>query len=423
MSMPRETAPQPLSKSLSIFLIVMAAAIAAVGTPVARAQTFTILHEFKSGPHDGQDPIYGSLTLDAVGNLYGVSSLGGSGSCSGGCGTLFKLTPDRKLTVLYSFGANSVDGKYPYGSLIRDDAGNFYGTTSGGGTSGAKCNNYGCGTVYKVTPSGKETVLYNFSGGVDGATPNAGLVRDAAGNLYGTTFVGGAHNWGTVFKVDPTGHETVLHNFNGRTQDGGDVLGGLVSDSAGNLYGATFGGGLPGCALGGDIGCGTIYKITTSGVETVLYRFNPNSAEGTNPEEERLLLDGAGNLYGTNGGNGSQSPGGLGTIFKLDITGTLTVLHDFTGGLGGAGSVAGLVSDSSGNLYGTPDLGGGTQCFQGCGIVFELATDGTFTTLHSFSGGADGRQPWGLAIDGAGNLYGATGAGGIGDATLYEITP
>src|ERR1700685_1027551 len=221
--MPRSLRTRCFLPSMSSFLVLAVLASAVALSASAYAQTFTTLHAFQ-GPPDGFDPVQGSLILDAAGNLYGVTPLGGTGSCDGGCGTVFMVNAASAESVLYSFGA------------------------TGGGTSGSNaCNGYGCGTVFKLTPKGKETVLYNFTGGTDGATPEAGVVRDAAGNLYGTTYLGGAYNWGTVFKIDPSGNETVLHSFNGATGDGGDVMGALTMDAEGNLYGTTQGGGISGC--------------------------------------------------------------------------------------------------------------------------------------------------------------------------------
>lgn len=390
-------------------------------TLTVQAQTFTVLHSFASGPHDGQDPIYGSPIFDSQGNMYGTTSLGGSGPCSGGCGVLFKLTPADKFTVLYSFGANTTDGKYPYGTLIRDDVGNFYGITDGGGTSGAACEQYGCGTVYKVTASGEETVLYNFRGGLDGASPYGGLYRDLAGNLYGMTSLGGDTNWGVVFKVMPSGRETVLHNFDGNTGDGGDAVGGLVADSSGNLYGTTLGGGLSGCNPGLNVGCGTIFQITEAGTESILHEFNYGGIGGEWPGDEHLLRDAGGNLYGTT--QGGLSLAGSGYIFKLDSAGSFSVLHAFVGGALGSNPWSGVVADSTGNLYGTTQNGGGPACFDGCGIAFELHSDGLFEVLHEFTGGSDGGKPWGLTLDDAGNLYGMTLMAGAGDGTIYKITP
>jgi uncharacterized repeat protein (TIGR03803 family) len=414
---------QPLAissfRSLSTLVLLVFLTFATIAVPAAQGQGFSVLHAFAGGS-DGFDPIYGSLILDASGSLYGVTSLGGGGACSGGCGTVFKVSPSGVMTILYGFTGATTDGKYPEGTLVMDAEGNLYGTTSGGGTSGDACNNYGCGTVYKLDSNGVETVLYNFSGGVDGATPNAGLVRDSAGNLYGTTYLGGLYNWGTAFMVDPSGNETVLHNFNGAGGDGGDVIGGLIRDSAGNLYGTTQGGGISGCVPGLNIGCGTIYEINPSGDETVLFKFPYPPTDGEWPGDEHLVRDHAGNFYGTSQG-GTSNPS-YGKVFKLDPAGELTVLHSFTGGAGGSDPWAGLVRDSQGNLYGTTSGGGGAKCFDGCGIVFKLSPTGKFTVMHEFTGGPDGGVPFtGLVLDSAGNLYGMTLEGGIGDGVVFKI--
>jgi uncharacterized repeat protein (TIGR03803 family) len=301
--------------------------------------------------------------------------------------------------------------------LVRDSSGNLYGTTFGGGTSGTACNNYGCGTVFMLDAAGQETVLYSFTGGVDGATPLAGVVRDTAGSLYGTTHLGGVYNWGTVFVVDQSGNETVLHSFDGLTGDGGDAYGGLILDSAGALYGTTQGPGL-------EMGCGTVFQITTTGTENVLYAFT-GYADGNTPSGN-VVRDNAGNLYGTS--QPRPTPTGGGTIFRLDPTGKFAVLHTFTGGAGGADPFAGLIHDSAGNLYGTTyQGGGGATCqtyFGGCGTAFEFSHAGKFTVLHIFTGGKDGG--WLLAplvIDAKGNLYGTANIGGVGDGTVFKITP
>src|SRR5580698_9676940 len=151
----------PSLRSLSMLILLVVLVFATIASPAAQGQGFSVLHAFAGGA-DGFDPIYGSLILDASGNLYGVTSLGGNGACSGGCGTVFKLSPSGVMTILYAFTGATTDGKYPEGTLVMDSEGNFYGTTSGGGTSGSACNNYGCGTVYKLDSNGVETVLYNF---------------------------------------------------------------------------------------------------------------------------------------------------------------------------------------------------------------------------------------------------------------------
>jgi uncharacterized repeat protein (TIGR03803 family) len=224
--------------------------------PSARGQTFTVLHSFKGGT-DGESP-YGGVVRDTAGNLYGTTAQGGAFSN----GTVFKLDTTGKETVLYSF-TGGADGAIPLAGLIRDAAGNLYGTTEVGGD--LTCNSgIGCGTVFKLHTTGKETVLHSFTGNPDGASPFAGVIRDAAGNLYGTTPKGGALNSGTVFKLDTTGKETVLYSFAGGA-DGSYPDAAVIRDAAGNLYGNTF--------FGGTYNFGTVFKLDSTGKETVLYRF------------------------------------------------------------------------------------------------------------------------------------------------------
>jgi uncharacterized repeat protein (TIGR03803 family) len=410
--------------SFSLFVSLIILAFAAVA-PLAQAQTFTVIHKF-TGPPDGGFP-NGGVIVDSKGNIYGTTSEGGTGSCDGGCGTVYKFSPSGKETILYSFTGINGDGKYPQGELVRDSAGNLYGTTSGGGTSGTACDGYGCGTVFKLNAAGQETVLYNFSGGVDGATPEAGVVRDSAGNLYGTTKLGGAYGWGTVFTVDESGTESVLHSFDGANGDGGDPVAGLILDSAGMLFGTTQGGGILNshCIPGLEIGCGTVFQVSTAGAESVLYEFTGYS-DGNTPSGN-VARDSEGNLYGTS--QPQPTPVGYGTIFELDGAGKFTVLHTFTGGEGGADPFAGLIRDSAGNLYGTTYQGGsgGSTCQTfdgGCGVAFEYSNEGRFSVLHSFTGGADGGWLFApLALDSKGNLYGTANIGGIGDGTVFKIIP
>jgi uncharacterized repeat protein (TIGR03803 family) len=413
------------SHSISIFTALVVLVFAAVAVPPAHTQTFTVLHKF-TGPPDGGFP-NGSVIVDSKGNVYGTTSEGGTGSCDGGCGTVFRLSPSGTEAILYSFTGANGDGKYPQGGLVRDTAGNIYGTTYGGGTSGTACDGYGCGTVFKLDAAGEETVLYSFSGGVDGATPEAGVVRDGAGNLYGTTKLGGVYGWGTVFMVDASGTESVLHSFDGATGDGGDAVAGLILDSAGVLFGTTQGGGILNshCIPGLELGCGTVFQISTAGEETVLYKFT-GYRDGNTPSGN-VARDNAGNLYGTS--QPQPTPVGYGTIFELDAAGKFTVLHTFTGGAGGADPFAGLIRDSAGNLYGTTYQGGsgGSTCQTfdgGCGVAFEYSATGKFSVLHSFTGGADGGWLFApLALDSKGNLYGTANIGGIGDGTVFKIIP
>jgi uncharacterized repeat protein (TIGR03803 family) len=382
----------PRIKTLALALAVVLAFSLA---QVAPAQTFSLRYQFKSGS-DGSYP-FASLILDSKGNLYGATY--GDGAFAQG--TVFKVTPAGKETVLHSFTGTGGDGAYPYAPLLRDSSGNLYGTTRFGGAGAGS----GCGTVFKVAPDGKETVLYKFTGtGGDGCDPQQGVVRDPKGNLYGTTSAGGG-NGGTVFKVDPSGVETVLHTFH-RTDGVHPSGGSLLRDSAGNLFGT---------ALSGGADFGTVFKLDTSGTETVLCNFN--NTNGASPYGS-LVRDKAGNLYGVTNFGGAA---GWGVVFKCDTSGNLTVLYSFSG-TGGDGAVpgGGLVQDNAGNFYGTTNSGG-TDYF---GTVFKLDTTGKETILHSFSG-TDGMLPqFGLVRDSKGNLYGDTYQGGAhGGGVVFKLKP
>jgi uncharacterized repeat protein (TIGR03803 family) len=384
----------------------------------ACAQTFTVLDNFTSD-HGAGHPIAG-LLRDASGNLYG--SAGGG---TYGYGTIFELSPAGEETVLYSFrGLLDGDGWEPTG-LLRDKAGNFYGTTIMGGQGYCTC--CGCGVVFKVDPTGTETVLYAFTGGTDGGRPMAGLVRDTAGNLYGTTRLGGdlscdqlGEGCGTVFKVDTLGRETVLHSF-GAGVDGKYPEGRLVQDSHGNFYGTTEAGGT---SISGD-GGGTVFKLSSTGEETVLFNFI-GSPTGAFPASA-LLREADGTLYGTTLLGGAYSQG---TVFKLTPDGKETVLHSFNGLRGGGSLVSALIQDKEGNFYGTTYLGGDTFGIcndSGCGTVFKLTSRGGESVLYRFNeqggylGGWWPQAP--LIRDDAGNLYGTASSGGIGAGTVFKITP
>lgn len=303
----------------------------------------TVLHSFKGGKSDGAFPGAG-LTFDSKGNVYGTTALGGASDR----GTIFKVTSNG--TVLYSFKATGGDGAYPAAGVIADRAGNVYGTTQQGGT-------HGYGTVFKLDTKGKETVLYSFLGVPDGAYPCAGLIRDAKGNLYGTTQLGGptTQNDGTVFKLDTTGKETVLYSFTDSNGDGAYPIGGVVRDRAGNLYGTA--------SDGGANGVGIVFKLDNTGKETVLYSFGTNQGDGIYPFAG-LVIDSKGNLYGTDELGGANGPG---AVFELSVTGTETVLHSFAT-KDGSYPLAGLVRDTKGNFYGTTAEGGGSNE----GVVFKL---------------------------------------------------
>jgi uncharacterized repeat protein (TIGR03803 family) len=269
-----------------------------------------ILYNFceQNNCSDGNDPA-GGLVFDQKGNLYGTTFEGGI-SCYLGCGVVFKLTPQGKETVLYRFCAetNCTDGEFPLGSVVIDKEGNLYGTTYQGGA-----NAYG--TVFRLTPDGKETVLHSFGAQGDGKFPEAGLVFDQAGNLYGTTYQGGAHAYGTVFRLTPDGKETILYSFCARENcaDGEGPQAGLVFDQKGSLYGTTLGGGIQ--------LHGTVFKLTPDGHEKVLYSFclQTACADGANPSAP-LIFDQKGNLYGTTTGGGLTNDTcstGCGTVFMI----------------------------------------------------------------------------------------------------------
>lgn len=346
----------------------------------ADAARFVTLHRFK-GLGDGRNP-WSDLVADRAGNLYGTTILGGSRDiCRGyrpkGCGAVFKLAPDGNETLIHVF-SGPPDGAFPEAGLVADGNGNLYGTTSSGGA-------FDKGAVFEIAANGTEAVLYSFRG-AHGENPQADLIIDGSGNLYGTTAYGGDKNCpekvvrsgcGVVFKVTPNGKELVLHAFaNG--EEGNEPLGGLVADRSGNLFGMT--------QLGGSGYYGNIFKIAPDGTETVLYGFQ-GMPDGARPAGS-LIMDAAGNLYGTTGFGGNScefSVYGCGVVFRLAPNGDETVLHAFAEGHGdGIVPDAGLVADAQGNLYGTT-LFGGESPYTGYGTVFEVAADGAEAVLHSFN--------------------------------------
>ena len=385
---------------------------AVLATQPVQAQTYTVLYSFTKA----NGPSAAGLIGDATGNLYGTSQ-GGSHTH----GMVFKLDPSGAESRFHHFKGAPVDGSTPLAALVQDAQGNFYGTTGNGGSA---CAPYGCGTVFKIDTRRRETVLYSFTGtGGDGFYPTADLALDKAGNLYGTTAGGGNDtclgSCGTVFKLDHEGNETVLYRFTGTGGDGYGPYAGLVQDGRGNLYGTTM--------FGGDLtctspGCGTVFKLDKNLKETVLYIFNGNAGDGYYPSG--LIRDRRGNLYGTTRGGGLYNHG---IVFKLDTTGQETVLYSFTGtGGDGATPSSDLVRDQQGNLYGTTFFGGDLTCFEvgyGCGTVFELDKNGMETVLHAFNG-TDGANPLGtLLLGDQGNLYGTTSSGLYSWGNVFKITP
>jgi uncharacterized repeat protein (TIGR03803 family) len=402
------TNPKALSAALASAVILVATIQT---TPSAQAQTFTVLYSF--GINGNGEYPYAGLIRDNAGNLYGTTL---HDRLYTSLGTVFKLDTAGVRTTLYIFGRYG-DGTKPYAGLVRDGAGNLFGMTpSGHGKSRF-------GIVFRISPTGKEAKPHIFAGPpFDGSNPHGGLILDRTGTLYGTTQSGGSTNQcGIVFKLK-NGVETVLYNFDtGRNGDGCSGAGDLVLDEAGNLYGTT--------SFGGKPACGTVFKLDTSGKETVLHAFDCLSGtDGSNPQAG-LILDQAGNLYGT---TANSSPTGKGTVFKIDTTGkNYSILHVFSGGDDGATPMGPVVRDKWGNLYGTTRYGGNLSCgknSEGCGIVFKLKTTGEEVVLHKFSG-PDGMAPSsGLIRDGAGNLYGTAPRGGYtacpgGCGVIFKITP
>jgi uncharacterized repeat protein (TIGR03803 family) len=337
---------------------------------VTPAGVYTLMYSFTDGNNTGLDGAFptAALILGANGNLYGTTFFGPDYlTASANAGSVFEITPAGAETLLYSFGASATDGQNPTSRLIQGTDGNFYGTTELGGTH---CNSSGiaCGTFFKVTPAGVETVLYNFGAtSTDANTPEAALILGANGNLYGTTILGGAHGAGTVFMITPAGVETVLYSFGASATDGIEPKASLILGTDGNFYGTTSTGGAHVSAE--NIG-GTVFKLTPAGVYSVLYSFGASSTDAVEPVAG--LIQGAdGNFYGTtaSGGANGQTALNSGTVFMLTPAGVETVLHSFgVSSTDGSEPEGSLIQDADGNLYGTTFMGGAN----GDGTVFKI---------------------------------------------------
>jgi uncharacterized repeat protein (TIGR03803 family) len=361
----------------------------------AQAQTFTTIYSFQGPLANDGGAIKGGVVLDSAGDIYGTATVGGSNND----GVLYKIDAAGHETVLYNFTSSGQYTASP-GQLIRDTAGNLYGTTYSGDPSF-----HGMVFIFDATDTFNK--LYSFKRSHDGRYPYAGLSRDGSGNLYGTTLHGGSSNQGIVFKVDAIGNETILHDFTGGA-DGGVPYGDVIRDSVGTLYGTT--------SKGGS-GFGTVFKIDASGQFTTLHTF-AGGAEGGRPFAG-VNQDSVGNLYGVaaNAGDGQH----FGVVFQLDSSRKYTVLHSFDQGGGGRHPVGGLARDASGNLYGTCIAGGDSDQ----GTVFMITSQGKFKLLHTFSG-RDGSNPQGrVTLDGLGNLYGTTYGGGASNfwGTVFKVAP
>ncbi len=341
-------------------------------------------------------------------------------------GTVFRMTPSGGFTLLYSFDFS--DGSDPGGPLVLATDGNFYSTTRLGGTS-SNCSTDGCGTVFRVSPTGALTTLYAFCSQAncpDGAWPE-GLIQAPDGNFYGTTENGGANNnsvvcnyngCGTVFEITPSGTLTTLHSFCNLADcaDGAEPAGTLVQAVDGNFYGVTYG--------GGAFEQGTAFKLTPNGKLTTLYSFcsKATCTDGYAPNGG-IVLATDGNLYGTTYGGGAFKEG---TVFKLTPNGKLTTLHSFHN-TDGESPLAGLVQGTDGNLYGTTRLGGSLRgCqFAGCGTVFQITPTGTLTTLHRFlpADGGDGADVFAGVMQATdGSFYGSTSSGGYSIGIVYKLS-
>jgi uncharacterized repeat protein (TIGR03803 family) len=403
---------------------------------------YKVVHSFGAGS-DGSSPQAG--LVDVGGTLYGTTYDGGSyAKCYtfySGCGTVFSITQTGTERVVHSFSGYPADGAFSQAGLI-DVKGTLYGTTSAGGSNYCYFYStvYYCGTVFSITPRGKEKVLYSFGEGTGSANPAATLI-DVKGTLYGTTRFGGAVNsskcnggCGTVFSITPSGAEKVLHSFSGYPADGADPVASLIEVN-GKLYGTTvLGGSSSNYCAGSATGCGTVFSITPSGKEKVLHSFG-GGADGASPQAG--LINVRGTLYGTTryGGTDNKCTVGCGTVFSITQTGTERVLHAFHGYPDdGADPIAPMI-EVKGALYGTT-YGGGTNnnrnycgSNNGCGTVFTITPNGTEEVLHSFGKATDGLHPEAGLIDVGGTLYGTTTSGGKYEqgyahgGTIFALSP
>lgn len=379
----------------------------------AFAQTETVLYNFCSLANcaDGKEPIR-NIVRDSAGNIYGTTMSGGQF----GQGVLYRVSPSGVETVLHNFGSTSTDGQVPYG-LVADSQGNLYGTTMYGGSHILKYQTVGSGTVFKMTPAGTYSILYNFgANGLDAMYPEASLVIDIKGNLFGTTAYGGEYGAGTVFKLTPVGKETILHSFNNDHVDGYLPFESVTLDQKGNVWGV--------CMYGGKRGgSGILFEVSASGSYSIRFDFTSAYSNVGLPSSS-ITLDAAGNLYGTTEGYGSALLGavyeisrGGGEIWKENVLAAFTNSEGFF-------PEAGVTFDSAGNLYGTA-FEGGTL---GYGTVFGLTPSGELTTLYNFDSTHGNGPDTNLVLDSAGNLYGTTPYGGSGanrsgGGVLFEITP
>jgi uncharacterized repeat protein (TIGR03803 family) len=380
------------------------------------ANTTKLVYSF-GGASDGEYTDT-ELVRDSAGNLYGSSVQGGTF----GGGTVFQITPAGVHTVLYNF-TGGADGGEPYKGVTLDSHGNLYGTAVTGGGGGCEG---GCGVVYKLTKTGStwtQSVIHQFTGGIDGSGPGAPVAVDKQGNVYGTTPTGGASGVGVVYQIKPSGSGwtlNVIHAFTGGTDGSGGSAGRFFIDTAGNLFNV--------CTTGGAHGFGVVYEISPGAGKwkfTALYAFK-DQPDGASPYGG-VVFDKAGNMYGTTYYAGAHD---LGAVYQLTHSGatwTESVLYSFKGGLDGASPISSLVADAAGNFYGTTSEGGATTC--GCGVIYKLAksTSGKWTesVVYRFPGQPSAGFAYNGMISGAaGSFYGATVHGGnSNDGAVYQFTP
>jgi len=359
--------------------------------------TESLLYSFTGGAMDGVNP-WGGLIQANDGNLYGVTSSGGASNH----GTVFKITPGGSESLLYSFAGGPTDGAHPQGGLVQASDGSLYGVTALGGASGN-------GVVYKITPSGTETVLYSFAGGTtDGANPAGNLLDAGDGNFYGLTLAGGAGNSGVLYRITPGGNEVMLDSF---VASASAIAGGasVIQATDGNLYALI--------ADGGASGKGAFIKSTLSGSVTYVYSFPGGSTDGWLAIGSPIQAA-DGDFYGATAAGGAT---GNGAVFRITAAGAETVLYSFSGGTtDGEEPESGLIQAADGNLYGVTPYGGADND----GVVYRLTLGGAETVLYSFAGGTtDGANPQEDLIQANdGTLYGVTyGGGASGDGTVFEI--
>jgi uncharacterized repeat protein (TIGR03803 family) len=420
---PQVKAFRTLMLCFSVALIVLAS----IGS--ASAQALAVLHTFQGGAfNDGAESL--GVVLDPSGTVFGSAPFGGSL----GAGTIYRFGRDGSYATLHNFAGGATDGAFPNGGMLLQK-GVLTGTTLSGGNG--PCQG-GCGTVFRLSSGGRFVLVHTFLNDANGGVPSGSLASDSEGNIFGETQVGGnvsgkcfsVGGCGTIFRIDATtGRLSTVHQF--RWTDGTLPFAGLVTDSNGNLFGIAEEGGANLCKSGiaPAPGCGTLFKVDAAGNFSLLHVFK--QTDGQFPIF--LTIDSSGNLFGTTLKGGAS---GLGEVFKFDSQGNFSVIHSFSGS---DGELPGGVIASNGKIFGAVGAGGDLSACsgtpQGCGVIFEMDSDGSnFQLLHTFENSTDGASPYiFLGVDHAGRLYGTTTAGGIlgdtqvcggvGCGVLYMLTP